>query len=138
MPLDVILVRKLGYPEQPEVAMGAISSFGDQISIFWNRDISETVPESFKKKVLERQINEITRRNELYRGKKPPRDISKYEQIVIVDDGIATGSTMIAAIQASKKLVPNIRIVIVSPVASKDAIEILRPMVDKIVISITP
>ncbi len=100
LPLDICLVRKLGLPEQPEVAMGAIASAGVQVlnhSLIDKLAISEALIEQVAN--LERR--ELERRDRLYRGGRPPLCV-RDRAIILVDDGLATGSTMRAAIAVLK------------------------------------
>ncbi len=100
-PMDVFLVRKLGLPSQPELAMGAIASGGVRL---FNVELLESAgvsPEEFAA-VVERETRELERREELYRRGRPPLDISG-RSIVVVDDGLATGFTMRAAVAALRR-----------------------------------
>jgi putative phosphoribosyl transferase len=137
-PLDVILVKKLGFPGHPELAMGAISSFGDQISVFWNDELSKNVSESQRICVLERQKDEIKKRSEIYRKNKHKQDIEIYEYIVIVDDGIATGSTMFAAIESLKANSKHKKIVVASPIGCSDQVYNLRNKVELVAVLSIP
>ncbi len=130
LPLDVWLVRKLGTPGQLELAMGAIS-IGDVIYlnkyVVDNAGISEDDIES----AVEREKAELERRNILYRAGKPAPDI-KGKTIIIVDDGLATGSTMQAAAQSLKKAGAGY-IVVAVPVCSDTGFDILSDVSDKII-----
>jgi predicted phosphoribosyltransferase len=101
LPLDVWIVRKLGVPGHEELAMGAIALGGDSYidhSLVRNLMISENDIE----KVLVKEIKELQRRNMLYRDNKPPPDVEN-KTVILIDDGLATGSTMRAAIQALRE-----------------------------------
>ncbi len=122
LPLDVFLVRKLGVPDREELAFGAIASGG--VTVF-NRSILETfeIPDSRIKKVLEREISELLRQERRYRPDKLLMDL-RDKTVIIVDDGIATGATMKAALGAIHLLGPK-RVIVAVPVASSDACELI-------------
>jgi len=134
-PLDVLIVRKLGVPGYDELAMGAIASNGIQIlndSLIRHLDI----PESVIKSVIEREREELNRREREYRGVRPPAEISG-KTVIIVDDGLATGSTMKAAIAALRLQHPA-KIVAAVPTASAETCEELKQEADEVVCAITP
>ncbi|WP_347258351.1 phosphoribosyltransferase [Methylocaldum sp.] len=134
-PLDLLIVRKLGTPGNPELAMGAIASGGASVL---NRDvvsiyrISDEVIENAAAK--ERQ--ELERRERLYRGDRPYPDIEN-RCIIVVDDGIATGATMRAGLAALRQRNPSC-IVVAVPLAPVDTVERLRAEVDEVVCLMTP
>ncbi|MGX2032993.1 phosphoribosyltransferase [Methylocaldum gracile] len=134
-PLDLLIVRKLGTPGNPELAMGAIASGGASVL---NRDvvsiyrISDEVIENAAAK--ERQ--ELERRERLYRGDRPYPDIEN-RCIIVVDDGIATGATMRAGLAALRQRNPAC-IVVAVPLAPVDTVERLRAEVDEVVCLMTP
>ena len=134
-PLDVILVRKLGVPGQPEVAMGAIGE-GD-VRVLEPRTMAAAgVTEDQFQAVERRERGELRRRAALYRQGRPGRDI-RDRTVVIVDDGIATGSTVRAAAQVAKAM-GAARVVVATPVAPADIVGRLGPDVDEVVASATP
>ncbi len=114
-PLDTFLVRKLGVPGQEELAMGAIASGGTQVV---NEDVISTldIPQGVLNAVAHREKEEIERQERLYRGDRPLLDVAG-KTVVLVDDGLATGSSMRAAIQALRRKQPA-RIVVAVPVAA--------------------
>ena len=116
VPLDVFIVRKLGVPGHEELAMGAIASGGVRVL---NRDVLDymPVPQRMIDAVAEREQQELERREREYRGARPPLDV-KDKSVVVVDDGLATGSTMRAAVAALRKMEPR-RIIIAVPVAAE-------------------
>lgn len=116
-PLDVFLVRKLGVPGHEELAMGAIASGGVRVL---NEDVVGTVgiPENVVDAVAEQERDELARRDQLYRGERPPPDV-RGRTVILVDDGLATGSTMRAAIAALRRQDPA-RIVVAVPVGAPD------------------
>ena len=133
-PLDVFLVRKLGLPGHEELAMGAIATGGVRVL---NRDVVAylDIPQSIIDVVALQEEQELERRERLYRGDRPPPDVRGLT-VILVDDGLATGSTMRAAIAALEKLEPK-RIVVAVPVAPPSAIEELKGEVDEIVCDLT-
>ena len=136
-PLDLVLVRKIGAPFQPELAVGAVVD-GDRAETVINRDIVEEyqIPESYLENEAARQLEEIERRRRLYRAGRPKIGVCDRTAIV-VDDGIATGATMEAALHAIRRAGPE-RLILAVPVAPPDTIERLRPQVDEIECLITP
>jgi putative phosphoribosyl transferase len=129
-PLDVLLVRKLGVPWQPELAMGAIAS-GD--ALYVDRQLVDEVcvsPQQFEQVLAEARL-ELARRESLYRGGLPAREVGG-RIAILVDDGMATGATMLAAAKALRSRAPA-RIVAALPVAPADAAERLADSVDEFV-----
>lgn len=126
-PLDVFLVRKLGVPGYEELAMGAIASGGVRVlneSVVRNLDISDYVIDL----VASEEQRELERREKAYRGASPPLNVSD-RTVIIVDDGLATGSTMRAAVKALKNLGPA-KIVVAAPVAARETCESFKRDVD--------
>jgi putative phosphoribosyl transferase len=136
-PLDLILVRKIGAPFQPELAIGAVVD-GDQAETVLNRELVERlqIPEGYLEHERARQLEEIERRRRLYAAGRPRVGVADRTAIV-VDDGIATGATMEAALHAARRAGPR-RLVLAVPVAPPETIERLRPQVDAIECLITP
>jgi putative phosphoribosyl transferase len=134
-PLDLMLVRKLGTPGQPELAMGAIASGG--VSVL-NQDIIRAldITEKTIENVTHREQAELERRQQAYRGDRPLPAINK-RCVILVDDGVATGATMRAAIGALRKQHPE-RIVVAVPVAPPDTVAQLRIEADEVVCLATP
>jgi predicted phosphoribosyltransferase len=114
VPLDVFVVRKLGTPGQTELAMGAIASGGIRVL---NRDVVDAlgIPDWSIEEVTRREEEELERREKKYRGDRPPLDV-RGKTVILVDDGLATGSTMRAAAAALRKA-GAARIVVAVPVA---------------------
>ena len=134
-PLDVLLVRKLGVPGDDELAMGAIASGGVRVlneDVIQNADISPSALDM----VLRREQQELARRERLYRGERPPLTV-RDAIVILVDDGLATGSTMDAAIQAVRRQRPA-RIVVAVPVGAWETCEDFRAQVDEVVCLVTP
>jgi putative phosphoribosyl transferase len=136
-PLDLILVRKIGAPYQPELALGAVVD-GDQAETVINRDIVERfqISESYLEGASAQQLEEIERRRRLYGAGRPKVEV-RDRTAIVVDDGIATGATMEAALRATRRAAPR-RLVLAAPVAPPDTIERLRPLVDEIECLIVP
>jgi len=136
-PLDVFIVRKLGVPGHEELAMGAIASGGVRVM---NRDVLDymAIPVQTIDAVAAREQRELERREREYRGARPPLDV-RGKTVILVDDGLATGSTMRAAVNALRKMEPRTVIVAV-PVAARSTCEEFRgdPAVDDIVCLRTP
>jgi len=134
-PLDVFVVRKLGVPGYDEVAMGAIATGGVRVL---NVDLiaQVAIPADVIDAVAERERAELMRRERLYRGGRPSPDV-RGRTVILVDDGLATGATMMAAIEALRKLEPG-RIVVAVPIASRDACEEMRRQADEVVCARTP
>ena len=134
-PLDVFLVRKLGAPGQEELAMGAIAAGGVRVlneEVVRALGISPRVIDS----VAARELRELVRRDQLYRGRRPAPHVAG-RTAILVDDGLATGSTMRAAIQALRQKRPC-RIVVAVPVAAAPTCEELAGLVDEMVCYATP
>ncbi len=122
-PFDVFIVRKLGVPGHEELAMGAIASGGVRVL---NRDVLEYIPLPQKTidAVAAREQQELERRERSYRGSRPPLDV-KGKNVIVVDDGLATGSTMRAAVAALRKMEPR-SILVAVPVAAAQTCEEFR------------
>jgi putative phosphoribosyl transferase len=132
-PLDVMIVRKLGYPGQPELAMGAIASGG---ALALNPAIAELVPEAVQSEVVAREREEIARREAIYRGDRPAPNVED-RCVILIDDGLATGATMRAAVIAMRTYGPK-EIVVAVPVAPPSTIHALRREADRVVCPTTP
>src|SRR4051812_19867388 len=134
-PLDVFIVRKLGVPGHEELAMGAIASGGVRVL---NDDVLRhiPVPKPAIEAVAKREQAGLVRREAGYRGSKPPLDV-RGKTVVVVDDGLATGSTMRAAVRALRAMDAG-SIIVAVPVAARDTCEEFRAEVDDIVCLRTP
>jgi predicted phosphoribosyltransferase len=135
VPLDVFIVRKLGVPGQEELAMGAIASGG---VVVLNDDVVRGlgIPSWAIEEVARDEGRELERREREYRGDRPPIDV-RGKVVVVVDDGLATGSSMRAALLALRRLDPA-RIVVAVPAAPKSTCEELALEVDEVVCATTP
>jgi len=133
-PLDVIIPRKIGAPGQPELAIGAI---GDDVSVLDEETIMYLhVSEAYIRDEIERQRHEIERRWHLYREDRPFPDV-RGKTVILVDDGVATGHTTMAAARALRKKNPG-KLVLAVPVAPPESVARLRPEVDELVVLETP
>ena len=135
VPLDVFIVRKLGVPGQEELAMGAIASGGIRVLndvVIRSKRISEAVIDA----VTERERIELDRRELAYRGHRAA-PIVREKTVILVDDGIATGSTMLAAVAALKQQ-PPVRIVVAAPAAPVESCDELQQVVDELVVIVRP
>ena len=135
VPLDVMLVRKLGLPGHPELAMGAIASGGVRVM---NDDVVRrlSVSPATIEAVTEAEGRELARRERAYRGERPWPDL-KGRCVILVDDGLATGATMHAAIDAVRAQQPAC-IVVAVPVAPPDTVRTLEALVDEVVCPLQP
>ncbi|TFE70696.1 phosphoribosyltransferase [Methylacidiphilum caldifontis] len=135
LPLDIFVVRKIGVPWQEELAMGAIASGGIQVL---NQAVinSLNIDEETIREVTARELQELHRRENLYRRELPPL-LLENKRVILVDDGIATGSTIRAAVAAIRKLSPK-EIVVAVPVAPPRAFEEMKKVADKVIILMTP
>lgn len=117
LPLEVFLVRKLGVPGQEELAFGAIASGGIRV---FNQPLVNylKIPDSLVEQVIEHEQKELERREKLYRAGRPPLDLEG-KTVIIVDDGLATGATMRAAIEAVK-IKTSRQIIVAVPVAAPE------------------
>lgn len=134
-PLDVLLVRKIGAPSQPELAIGAVASGGIVVR--------ETEAASYLHidsplflRLLQRERTELDRRERAYRGGRGPLQLQE-RTVILVDDGLATGTTALAAIRATRSA-GAASVIVAAPVASNEAVELLRPEASQVIILQTP
>ena len=132
-PLDVLVVRKLGFPGHEEYAMGAIASGGVRVM---NPLPGITVPPEALAAVLAKEETELIRREQLYRAQRPPIHLEG-RTVILVDDGLATGATMRAAAVSVGQHHP-LRLVVAVPVGARDSCESLRDVADEIVCPALP
>lgn len=133
--LDLMLVRKLGVPGNEELAMGAIASGGVQVL---NTSVLEwlQLPRAAMAEVLQRERRELQRREHAYRGTRP-LPVLRGLRVILVDDGLATGSTMRAAIAAVRQQQPA-AIIVAIPLGAGDSVAQVGKLVDKVVCPFTP
>ena len=134
-PLDVFIVRKLGVPGYEELAMGAIASSGVRVmneEVIRHLDFPQTVIDS----IAQREGKELRRRESLYRGNRPAPNVQD-RTVILVDDGLATGSTMRAAAVALRQMRPS-KLIVAVPVAAPEICAEFRSEVDEVVCAATP
>lgn len=135
LPLDVMVVRKLGVPGNPELAMGALASGG---VVYRNQAVLSAfgVTARALQAVVDLESVELARREALYRGDRP-RPAVAGQRIILVDDGVATGSTMRAAVRALRAQLPS-DLVVAAPVIAAETARLLAPEVTRVVAVLTP
>jgi putative phosphoribosyl transferase len=133
--MDVFSVRKLGLPGHPELAMGAIATGGVRVL---NASLVNTlrIPDAVIEAVAGREQKELERRERAYRGDLPPLDV-RNRIVILVDDGLATGATMRAAVQAARTL-GAARVVVAVPIGARETCEEFRAEADETVCAYTP
>ena len=133
-PLDVFVVRKLGFPGHEELAMGAIASGG--VRVLNPEMIAYGVSRAQIEQVTEKERRELERREQLFRGDRPPMRVAD-RTVVLVDDGLATGSTMRAAVRALRQERAG-RIIVAVPVAAPSVCAEMKAEADEVVCAATP
>ncbi|WP_159787702.1 phosphoribosyltransferase [Sodalinema gerasimenkoae] len=133
--LDLCLVRKLGFPNNPELAMGAMTWGGEIIRNPQVLGSSQISPEEFEA-VVAQERRELERRAQRYRGDRPPLQV-RDRMVILVDDGVATGATMLAAIASLESQSPR-RLIVAVPLAAPSIVEVLRERVDEVICAATP
>jgi putative phosphoribosyl transferase len=134
-PLDVFTARKLGLPDNDEYAIGAMAT-GGITTIDWRIADALRISDTALDALIARERTELERRDRLYRGNRPPPSVAD-RTVIVVDDGLATGATMHAAVTALRTLSPA-RIVVATPVASHEAVDALRTVADECVCAYLP
>jgi erythromycin esterase-like protein/predicted phosphoribosyltransferase len=134
-PLDVYVVRKLGLPGHEELAVGAIATGGVRVL---NKELIERLrlPAEWVEAIDAKERRELERRERAYRGERPPPDLAG-RTVILVDDGLATGSTMLAAVEAVRQDDPA-GVVVAVPIAAPEVCEALRAVADEVVCVATP
>jgi putative phosphoribosyl transferase len=129
-PLEPLVVRKIGAPQQPELAVGALASGGVRTV---NAELKNElqIPDATLERLFQEETLELERREQLYRGGRPFPDVST-RTVVLVDDGLATGATMIAAVQTMRKLGAR-RVIVAVPIGSPEILSRLRAHADECV-----
>ena len=135
LPLDIVCPRKIGAPFNPELAIGAVTETGESIL---SDDLIKTlgVSETYIEKAIAKEKEEALRRLAYYRQKRPPRQL-KGKTVILIDDGLATGSTMRAAIKTCRVEGAH-RLILAVPVAPPDTLKRLKNEVDEVVCLSTP
>lgn len=131
-PLDIIVIKKLGFPGQEELALGAVGID----TYFLNEELSGGISDDYIKDHVKQKQQEVRKRYELFRGKKPMYSV-KNKIVILVDDGIATGATMLMAVEILKKQKPN-KIIVAIPVAPPDTVKKLKKIADEVICLDTP
>lgn len=134
-PLDVFVVRKLGVPGHEELAMGAMASGGIRVL---NHDVvrSLEISQEAIDRVAAKEREELERREKAYRGDRPPAQ-AQGRTVILIDDGLATGSTMRAAVLALKQQHPA-AVIVAAPTAARETCDEFRTEVDEIICAVTP
>jgi len=135
LPLDVLLVRKLGVPGHKELAMGAIAENG---TLYINQDTVKmlNIPTTAIQSIISIETKELKRRSQLYRRSRPPFNL-KGKAVIVVDDGLATGATMHAAVNALKQAKVK-QLVVAVPVGASSTCKELNKIVDEVICLYTP
>jgi predicted phosphoribosyltransferase len=134
-PLDVLVVRKIGAPSQPELAIGAIASGG--IVVREPETASYlAIPETVFQRLLQHERAELVRRERLYRAGRPPLQLQQ-RTVILVDDGLATGATMVAGLRAARAA-GAAAVLAAAPVASSEAVALVRAIADQVLVLQTP
>jgi putative phosphoribosyl transferase len=134
-PLDVLVVRKVGAPDQPELAMGAVGPEGVTV-VDWETMALLGVDERTFETVARGERHEVERRGRLFRGNEPAPDLHG-KSAILVDDGLATGSTMMAAVDVARRLGAGM-VIVAAPVGSPEACRRLSQRADRVVSLIVP
>jgi putative phosphoribosyl transferase len=132
-PLDVRVVRKLGLPHQPELAMGAVAGGAEGLQVVRNPDVIARgrVSEDVFAHVLDREVAELRRREELYRGSRPPVALRE-RAVIVVDDGLATGASLRVALRVIHEEGPG-EVVVAIPIGPAEGCAALAEDVDDLV-----
>jgi putative phosphoribosyl transferase len=135
IPLDLMLVRKLGLPGHEELAVGAIATGGIRVL---NTEVIEgmAISEAQIERIAAAELQELRRREKTYRGERPNAEVQGHG-VIVIDDGLATGATMQAAIAAIRQQRPA-EILVAVPVAPKDTVALLRNQADAVICPATP
>jgi putative phosphoribosyl transferase len=136
-PLDLMLVRKIGAPGHPELALGAVTDGAAPMTLLNDEVLAQRHPPSgYVESEATRELAELERRRRHYLGDRPPPDLAGRD-VILVDDGVATGASARAALRALRRLSPR-RVVLAVPVGPAEAIASLRVEADEVVCLLTP
>jgi predicted phosphoribosyltransferase len=137
-PLDAVVVRKLGVPGRAELAMGAVAAVAGRLEVVWNPAVlaRAEVPDAALESVVREEVAELRRRDELYRGDRPPPALEG-GTVVLVDDGLATGATMRAALEGVRRRGAR-AVVVAVPVGAPETCRAMAREVDVLVCPLVP
>ncbi|MBF0391228.1 MAG: phosphoribosyltransferase [Alphaproteobacteria bacterium] len=137
-PLELALVRKIGAPWQPELALGAVVANGEAAEVVLNDDLirAAAIPETWLSAETARRMEEIERMRSLYLGDRPPVSLHRRD-VVVIDDGMATGATMRAVLRAVLRGGPR-AVVLAVPVAPPETVAALTPLVSQVIVLAEP
>ncbi|MBF0374989.1 MAG: phosphoribosyltransferase [Alphaproteobacteria bacterium] len=137
-PLELALVRKIGAPWQPELALGAVVANGEAAEVVLNDDLirAAAIPETWLSAETARRMEEIERMRSLYLGDRPPVSLHRRD-VVVIDDGMATGATMRAVLRAVLRGGPR-AVVLAVPVAPPETVAALTPLVAQVIVLAEP
>lgn len=127
-PLDIVVPRKIGHPENPELAIGAISEEGERV---FQESFLALISEEYLLSEIEKEKKEAQRRLKVYRGERPSLSL-KQKTVILVDDGIATGATMHAGILSVRRKGAQ-KVIVAAPVVAPDTLRVLRGEADDVV-----
>src|SRR3989338_9115113 len=136
LPLDIVVPRKLGAPGNEEFAIGALTETGERI-LDHATIASFKIPGSYLKETIQKELNEAKRRRSTYRVNRPPKLDLGGKTVILVDDGIATGLTMRAAVASVKSQTPS-KIIVAIPTSPKESLQIIKKKVDEVICLDTP
>jgi putative phosphoribosyl transferase len=134
LPLDIILTKKIGHPENPEYAIGVVSLENTIIDKQWREYSGEF--DTYIKNEIQAIKELLKKRYQEYRDSKPPLDL-KNKIVIVVDDGVATGKTLEGTLEIIRKENPQ-KIIVAVPVASKDALKLLKSKADEVICLLVP
>lgn len=129
-PIDLLITKKIPAPESEELAIGAVGEGG---VVIWEEGLCRrlNVPIEYKQEIVKKKVEELEKKKSDFRGDRPPPEL-RDKRVIIVDDGVATGATIKAAVAVARSFAPK-EIVVAVPVIAKDALLELKKTVDKIV-----
>jgi putative phosphoribosyl transferase len=126
-PLDVVIVKKLGYPGNQELAMGAVGPDGNYL----NEEIASSVPKKYIEEEIQQKQMEARERVEMLRGAAQPVDV-RGKTVIVIDDGVATGASMMMAVRLLRTREPA-SVIVAVPVAPPEAVSALRSVADRVI-----
>lgn len=129
LPLDIVVPRKIGAPENPEYAIGAITETGEA---YWNEEEKKHVREDWLLRAIDKEKQEARRRLKIYRGNRSPLDLAR-KLVILIDDGVATGLTMRAAIKSVRAGGAR-EIIVAVPTGARDSIKELKKEADEVIV----